>query len=104
MTAEEIAVKLAEHDNRIRVSEHRIGDLEEQQKYIQELTISVKELAISVKNMVAEQKAQSERIKLLEDEPGKNWDSVKRTALTTITGVLAGALAAGLILLIANNL
>lgn len=102
MTGEEIAAKIAEHDNRIRVSEHRIEDLEEQQKQIQELTISVKELAISVKNMVSEQKAQGERIKQLEDEPGKNWNNVKKTVLTTIAGIVAGALATGLMFLIAN--
>ena len=32
MDAEEIAVKLANHDNRLKVSEHRIDDLEESQK------------------------------------------------------------------------
>ena len=31
MTNEEIAVTLANHDNRIKVSEHRIEDLEEVQ-------------------------------------------------------------------------
>lgn len=104
MTPEEIAAKIAEHDNRLKVSEHRVADLEEQQKQIQELTISVKELAISVKNMVAEQKAQNDRIEKLESEPGQNWESIKKTVLTTITGTIAGALATGLILLVANYL
>lgn len=102
MTDEEVAIKLAGHDNRLKVSEHRIADLEAQQKRIQELTISVKELAISVKNMVAEQKAQSDRIEKLESEPGQNWESIKKTVLTTITGTIAGALATGLILLVAQ--
>lgn len=104
MTGEEIAAKLAAHDNRLKVSEHRINDLEEQQKQIQELTIAVKELAMSVKNMVAEQKEQSERIEKLESEPGANWDNIKRTTLTTITGTIAGALAIGLVFLVANYL
>lgn len=104
MTDEEIAVKIAEHENRIKVSEHRIEDLEEQQKYIQELTISVKELAISLKNMVAEQKSQGERIKLLEDEPGKNWKTVKTAVMTTIIGTVFGAVAMGLISLAVNYL
>lgn len=102
MNAEEIAAKIANHENRLKVSEHRIKDLEEQQKQIQELTISVKELAISVKNMVTEQREQGERIQKLEDEPGKNWESIKKTALTTVTSAIAGALAMGLIFMIAN--
>lgn len=104
MTDEEVAVKIAEHDNRLKVAEHHIEDIEEQQKQIQELTISVKELAISVKNMVEEQKAQSDRIEKLESGPGKNWESIKKTVLTTITGTIAGALATGLILLIAQSM
>lgn len=102
MTDEEVAVMLANHENRIKVSEHRMEDIEEQQKQIQELTVSVKELAISVKNMVEEQKAQSDRIEKLESEPGQNWESIKKTVLTTITSTIAGALATGLILLAAQ--
>lgn len=102
MTAEEIAATFAEHGNRIRVSEHRIEDLEEQQKQIYELTISVKELAISVKNMVAEQKVQGERIQKLEDEPADSWKGAKKAAITAIVSTVAGALAAGTIILIAN--
>ena len=102
MTGEEIAATFAEYGNRLRVSEHRISDLEEQQKQIQELTVSVKELAISVKNMVEEQKTQGERIRELEDKPGRNWDTVKKTVLTTIAGVIAGAVATGLLVMVAQ--
>jgi allophanate hydrolase subunit 1 len=101
MTVEEIAVKLANHENRIKVTEHRVADLEAQQKEIQELTISVKELAISMKNMMEEQREQGERLQKLEAEPGKNWNSVKQTTLTTFTSTIAGALAVGIILLLA---
>jgi allophanate hydrolase subunit 1 len=101
MTNEEIAIQLANHENRIKVSEHRVSDLEDQQKEIQELTISVKELAISMKNMMEEQREQGERLQKLEEEPGKNWNSVKQTALTTLTSTIAGALAVGIILLLA---
>lgn len=102
MTGEEIAAKLAAHDNRLKVSEHRINDLEEQQKQIQELTIAVKELAMSVKNMVTEQKEHRDRIEKLESEPGQNWTNIKRTALTAIISVLAGAVVTGLIGMMAN--
>ncbi len=104
MTNEEIAIKLTNHDNRIKVSEHRINDLEESQKQIYNLTISVKELAMSVKNMVEEQKEQSGRLKQLESKPVKKWESVSDTIISTIVGTIAGALAAGILALIALGL
>lgn len=102
MTAEEIAVTLGEHGQRLKVSEHRIKDLEEEQKQIYELTASVKELAISVKNMVEEQKEQGERIKRLEEEPVDNVRLMKRTALTSAVSVIIGALITGIIVMLAN--
>lgn len=98
MTNEEIAAKFADHENRIKVSEHRISDLEESQKQIQELTISVKELAMSVKSMVEEQKEQGTRIKKLEEEPGKKWDLFTKTILTSIISVVVGAVLSALFL------
>lgn len=91
MTNEEIAATFADHGNRIKVSEHRIADLEESQKQIYNLTISVKELALSVKSMVEEQKEQGERIKKLEEKPGENWNTLTKTILTGVVGALVGA-------------
>ena len=91
MTAEEIAAKLASHEQKIVGAEHRIKDLEETQKQIWDLTVSVKELAISVKGMVAEQKEQGKRLDLLEGKPGKKWEKASDTVITTIIGGLVGA-------------
>ena len=99
MTNEEVAVTLANHENRIKVSEHRIEDLEESQKQIYDLTISVKELAMSVKSMVEEQKKQSDRIKKLEDEPGDNWKTLKKTIITGVVSTIVGAVLSALFLL-----
>jgi TolA-binding protein len=104
MTNEEIAATFANHENRLKVSEHRIDDLEDAQKQIYDLTISVKELAMSVKNMVEEQKEQSVRLKKLESKPAKKWETVGDTFLTAIVGTIAGALMAGVIALMALGL
>ena len=100
MTNEEVAVTLANHDNRIKVSEHRIEDLEQSQKQIYDLTISVKELAMSVKSMVEEQKEQGERIKKLESQPSENWNTLKKTILTSVISTLIGAVISALFLLL----
>lgn len=99
MTNEEIATTLANHDNRIKVSEHRIADLEQLQKQIYDLTISVKEIAMSVKNMVEEQKEQGDRIKKLEEQPAEKWNTLQKTIITSIVSTLIGAALSALFLL-----
>lgn len=96
MTNEEVAAKFADHENRLKVSEHRVADLEESQKQIYDLTISVKELAMSVKSMVEEQKEQSERIKKLEEAPVEKWNTVQKTMISGVVGALVGAVMAAL--------
>ncbi len=54
--------------------------------------------------MLEEQSMQGERLKKLEDEPAERWNSAKKTAFTTIISVVAGALATGLIFMIASQL
>ncbi len=104
MDSEEIAVKLTNHEQRLRVSEHRIKDLEGTQSQIQDLTIAVKELAISVKNMVEEQKSQGERIDRIEAEPAERYKAARRTLVTSIISALGGAFGAALIALLANGI
>ena len=92
MTPEEIAVKLAEHDNRIKVSEHRLKDIEEAQKEIHTLTLSVHELALSLKSVVEEQKEQRVALNEIKSRPVKRLqkagDKVIETILTVITTAL----------------
>ena len=91
MENEDIVKFLTEHSEKLKVANHRIDDLERQQKQIQDLTISVQELAMSVKNMVEVQKAHSDKLAELESKPAQNWNTVTRTVLTTIVGAIAGA-------------
>lgn len=102
MTDEEIAVKLEGHEHEIGSLKHRVKEQEEQSKVIQELVLSVKELALNMKNMIEVQARQSEDIEKLKAEPAERWNSAKKTAFTTIVSVVAGALATGLIFMIAQ--
>lgn len=67
-TEEEMIKFMAEHGNRMKVTENRLKVLEEQNKDLYDLTFSVKELAGNMKSMLEEQKAQNARIKKLELE------------------------------------
>ena len=104
MTDEEIAVKLEGHEHEIGSLKHRMEEPEEQNKAIQDLVMSVQKLALTMEAMVKEQSMQGERLKKLEDEPAERWNSAKKTAFTTIISVVAGALATGLIFMIASQL
>lgn len=104
MTDEEIAVKLEGHEHEIGSLKHRMEKQEEQNKVIQDLVISVQKLALTMEAMLKEQSLQGERLKKLEDEPAERWNSAKKTAFTTIISVVAGALATGLIFMIASQL
>ncbi len=88
MTQEEIAVTLAKHENRIRVSEHRLEDLEEREKANQELALSVQKLAISVEQMCKELTLQGQRLAKLEAEPGDRWRDVTKQIITLIVAAV----------------
>lgn len=104
MNDEEVAVKIAELGKDSRSLKARVADLEEQQKSIQELAMSVKELALNMKTMMEEQKKQGDRLQKLENEPAERWNNAKKTAFTTIVSVISGALATGLIFMVAQYL
>lgn len=93
--------KIEAEDNR---QNKRIEKLEENFENMQQLTLSVKELAINTKFVAEKVDSMDQRLGKMESEPGENWNSIKKTVITTVVGVLAGALATGIIILIANNL
>lgn len=97
-----------EFTRRIDDEEHRqnarIAALEKQTEVIQQLAMSVDRLATSMDRMAQEQAEQGERLKALEQEPADSWKNVKKTILTTIVSVVAGALASGAIIMAAQYL
>lgn len=93
---------LIETVQRSKSNQRRIDDLEKKVDTIQSLTISVNKLAVNMEQMLNEQKKQREDIDALKSEPAKQWNSMKRTAFTTIISAIAGALAVGFVGMIAN--
>ena len=102
MTETDVAVKLAAHDHEIGSLKHRMNDQEEQGRVFNELVLSVQKLAINMERMLEEQKSQNERLQKLEQEPAKQWSSMKRTIFNTIVGAGAGAFATGFYLIISQ--
>jgi hypothetical protein len=81
---------------------HRLDDLELQNQAIQDLALGVKELTINMGTMLSEQKKQGEDIEKLKAEPAERWSSMKKTVFNTIVGAMAGAVATGLIYIMAQ--
>lgn len=102
MTETEVAVKLENHDQQIKSLKHRMDEQEEQSKTIQELVLSVKELALNMQAMIEVQGKQGDRLAKLEAEPAERWSSMKKTVFNTIVGAMAGAVATGLIYIMAQ--
>ena len=91
---DDLAVRLAEEDQRGKSNSHRIDDLEKRADTLQELTTSVKLLAANMERMASEQMKQGDRLTALEKLPGDRWNSMTRTILTTVVSALAGGLIA----------
>lgn len=100
----ETAKKLENHEQRIVSTEHRLKKLEEMQQSMNDLIISVNKLAYNMEGMLEELKEQGERLKMLENEPADRWKTMQKTAITTIVGVVAGAIATGILFTISRYL
>ena len=91
------------HDEEQRQNK-RLDLLEKNAETQHSLAMSVQKLAINMEQMLKEQKDQGERLDKLESEPVETLSTMKKAAVNTIVGVVAGALATGIILLIAQSL
>lgn len=83
---------------------HRLNDLEETVKQINELVLSVQRISISVEALTKEVQKQGQRLEKIENAPLERVNSISQTVITTITGIIIGALATGLLQMIAQNL
>ena len=86
----------------IAALKHRMSEQEEQGKSLTSLALSVQKMALSMESMIDEQKKQGERLSKLEAEPAERWSSMTRTIFNTMVGAGAGALAVGVIYLMAQ--
>ena len=95
MTAEEIAVRLENHEQEIKSLKHRMTSCEEQQNILNKLVNSVDRLALKMEYMTNEQKEQGERLARLEQEPVNSYKHYKQIIIGCIlTGVCSAILGA----------
>lgn len=68
---------------------HRISNLEDTVKQIQDLTIAVKSMSGSIDRMVKQLEKQGERLDAIEREPAQKW---KNAVWIVIAGLIGAAL------------
>lgn len=90
----EFAKRIEEADKR---QDHRITELEQNFKVVQELVVSTRELAMSMEAMAKELEKQGSCLRELEFKPVKRWELVVTSVITGIIGALLGMVAKGLL-------
>lgn len=103
MTLEEMAMKLAEVDQRSKSNTHRINELSDQIEAVNRLATAVEVMATEQKHQtaaMAEIKADVARVgakvETIEQKPAKRWDGVVEKIIFGIVGALVTIAAAAL--------
>lgn len=90
----EFVKRIEEADKR---QDHRITELEQNFKVVQDLVISTRELAMSMEAMAKELEKQGSCLRELEFKPVKRWELVVTSVITGIIGALLGMMMKGLL-------
>jgi hypothetical protein len=108
--AEELTARVSVLEEKIKVSNHRIGDLEEKTDRIEKLTLSVQKLAMSVEQMAKEQidyRSKQDQIanKLIELEQAPAKDKAKKvdSILTYVMQLVVAAFVGAVLAYIGIN-
>ena len=88
---------LIETAERAKSNQHRIDELEKNQKAIQDLALSVKEIALNTGAMQTELAAQGKKIEALEKIPAQRWNLLSRSAWTALCSTLVGGVVGALL-------
>lgn len=111
MTDIEMAERLVKVEERAKSNTHQIEELKPVVNEIHAISKTMVELIGECKHTnenVEEIKEDvsklSSKVENIEQEPAKEWSSMKRTIFNTLVGALAGALATGLLALLAQTI
>ncbi len=88
---EKYITKIIENEQSVKSAHHRIDKIEKDVGEIRELTIAVKEIAMETKATREDVNDMNSRLKVVEEKPAKNWETIVKAVLTSIGSGLAGA-------------
>lgn len=104
MTEQEIAVQFEKHEQHIKSLEHRMDKQEQKIEVLNDLALSIQKLALGMDTMNEKQDDISNRLEEIEKKPAQNWQTMTKTALTTIVAAVAGGLAVWVVQALALNI
>ncbi len=76
--------RIGRSDDRMRDFDRRLSKVEEFGDKLQSMAISLQGMVVTLQSMQAEQKAQGERLKKIEDKPSDNWNKLIGTIITVL--------------------
>lgn len=81
---------LVETEQRAKSNTHRIDKLEQDNAALHQLATSVAVMAENIEAMNGQLKEQGKRLEAIERQPAQNWETFRKTVLTSIVSTLAG--------------
>ena len=88
---------IIETEARSKSNSHRLEEIDEKMKSMQDLTLGVQKIAINTENIAKEQKRQGDRLDVLEAKPAKRYDTIVKVVLTALISGPVGALVMAMI-------
>lgn len=90
MTQEEMAVKLAEVEQRSKSNTHQIEELKESTKILTSLTVSVEKMATEQKHLTASVDSLRTDLSELKAKPGQWWEALVKALIAALVGGVIG--------------
>ena len=81
---------LVETEQRAKSNTHRIDKLEQDNAALHQLATSVAVMAENIEALNVQLKEQGKRLEAIERQPAQNWETFRKTVLTSIVSTLAG--------------
>lgn len=91
MTMEEMAVAIAETESRSRANARRLDKVEKRQDNLQDLVTCVAGIQKDLEHTQGDVKEIKTDVKVLMDQPGRNWTSLVTAVITGAAGAVVGA-------------
>lgn len=91
---------LVETEQRAKSNTHRIDKLEQDNAALHQLATSVAVMAENIEAMNVQLKEQGKRLEAIERQPAQNWETFRKTVLTSIVSTLVGGAVGALLALI----
>ena len=97
MNYEELVIHLTEVDTRSKSNTRRIEQLEKSTDVLHRLATSIEVMATKQQAMNDNIEKMDAKITVLEEKPVKRWDTLVTAGITTVVGIIIGAILGNLI-------